>query len=318
MGKNFWEKLKKPFFVLAPMLDITDSPFRRIVSVCGKPDVFYTWFVSVDGLCSVGKDNILGRPNLKITKKERPIVVQLFGKDPEKFETAAKIVAKLGFDGIDINMGCPDKDVLKQGAGASLIKDIKLAKEIIRATKKGAGSASRRIPVSVKTRIGFLKSNEMEDWIRGILEEKPIALCVHGRTVKQGYGGEADWSAIKKIVDMAKGSGILIVGNGDVKSREDGTLKAKETGVDGIMIGRAILENPWIFSKNKKEISKKDKLKMLVKHASLFEKYYKDIKSFNNFKKYLRSYVSGFDGSKELRMKLMEAKNVEEIKEIVS
>jgi tRNA-dihydrouridine synthase len=136
MNQGFWKKLKKPFFALAPMLDITDSPLRQIISDCGNPDVFYTWFISVDGLCSTGKENILLRPNLKITKKERPIVVQLFGKDPEKFYESAKIVGKMGFDGIDINMGCPDKDILKQGAGAQLIKNPKLAREIIRATKR--------------------------------------------------------------------------------------------------------------------------------------------------------------------------------------
>ena len=315
MNNNFWEKLSKPFFCLAPMLDITDSPMRQIVSKCGKPDVFYAWFVSVDGLCSVGKNNILSRPNLEITRKERPIVVQLFGKDPEKFYESAKIMVKLGFDGIDINMGCPDKDVLKNGGGAALIKNPKLAREIIGATKRGAGSASRQIPVTVKTRIGFYKKDEMENWISELLEENLSAICVHARTCKQGYGGEADWNLIKKITEMAKESETLIIGNGDVKSREDGMEKAKEFGADGIMIGRAILNNPWIFNKKIETISKEEKFKILLKHAELFEKYYGDIKSFNNFKKYLRCYVSGFDGSKELRMKLMEAGNAKEIKD---
>lgn len=350
MNNNFWKKIPKPFFVLAPMLDITDSPFRQIVSQCGKPDVFFTWFVSVDGLCSAGKNNILIRPNLKITKKERPIVVQLFGKDPEKFEEAAKIVAKLGFDGIDINMGCPDKDVLKQGAGAELIKNPKLAREIIKAVKRGAG----KIPVSVKTRVGFYKSSEMKNWMGEILKEKPTVICLHARTAKQRYGGEADWKLIKEAVFLAKGSGTLIIGNGDVKSIEDGLRKAKESKAEGIMIGREILNNPWVFNKNndlhirpcqsdcygamtdnfiiappknriaiakcvslKDEVSKEEKIKMLIKHATIFERYYKNIKGFNNFKKYLKAYVSGFDGSKELRMKLMEAKNAKEVAKFI-
>ncbi|MFA5777194.1 MAG: tRNA-dihydrouridine synthase [Parcubacteria group bacterium] len=316
MNDNFWKKLPKPFFALAPMLDITDSPFRQIVSECGKPDVFYTWFVSVDGLCSVGKNNLLSTPNINFTEKEKPIVIQLFGKDPEKFFESAKIMAKLGFDGIDINMGCPDKDVLKQGAGAQLIKNPKLAREIIRATKRGAQSASRRIPVSVKTRVGFYKSDEMNDWIMELAREKPSAICLHGRTAKQKYGGTSDWKNISEAVRIMRGSGIIIIGNGDVKNMEEGRMKAEKSGADGIMIGREILNNSWIFDKNKKEISKDDKLKMLVKHAILFEKHYKNIRKFGNFRKYFKCYISGFEGAKEIRENLMKAKNGEEIKKI--
>jgi nifR3 family TIM-barrel protein len=317
MIQGFWKKLEKPFFVLAPMLDITDSPFRRVVAKCGKPDVFYTWFISVDGLCSVGKDNILMRPNLEITKKEKPIVVQLFGKDPEKFKESAKFLSKMGFDGIDINFGCPDKDVVKQGGGAALIKNPKLAREIIQATKKGAESAGRRIPVSVKTRLGFYKKIEAEEWIAEILKENVAAICIHGRTAKQGYGGEVDWNMIKKIAEIAKKNGTLIIGNGDIKNQEEGISKAREYGLDGMMVGRAVLSDPWIFSKEKKEISKDEKLKILTWHAAMFEKKYKNKKNFNNFKKYLRSYVSGFSGAKELRMKMMEAKSAGELKKIV-
>lgn len=313
MNQGFWKKLKKPFFVLAPMIDVTDSPFRQIIAQCGKPDVFYTWFVSVDGLCSEGKNNILDRPNTFFTKEEKPIVVQLFGKDPKKFFKSAKILSKMGFDGIDINFGCPDKDILKQGAGAELIRNPELAKEIIRETKRGAG----KIPVSVKTRIGYLKRDEMDDWIFGLLKEKPAAICIHGRTAKQGYGGESDWKAIACAAEIAKGSGTIIIGNGDVKDMEDGKRKALEFGIQGIMIGRAILGNPWIFNEKRKNFLKEEKFKMLLKHAELFEKAYENKKSFGNFRKYLKSYISGFLGSKELRMKLMEAKNSKEIKKII-
>jgi len=313
MNQGFWKKLKKPFFVLAPMMDVTDSPFRQIIAQCGKPDVFYTWFISVDGICSEGKANILNRPNTFFTKEEKPIVVQLFGKDPKKFFESAKILSKMGFDGIDINFGCPDKDILKQGAGAELIRNPELAKEIIRETKKGAG----KIPVSVKTRIGYLKKSEMDDWISGLLEEKPAAICIHGRTAKQGYGGESDWKTIAHAAEIAKGSGTITIGNGDIKDLEDGKEKALKFGTQGIMIGRAILGNPWIFNKKRKDFAKEEKLKMLIKHAEIFEKSYKDKKSFGNFRKYLKSYVSGFPGSKELRMKLMEAENSKEIKKII-
>lgn len=314
MENNFWKKLPKPFFCLSPMLDITDSPFRQIVAKCQKPDVFYAWFVSVDGLCSRGKENIMKNPNLNISKKEKPIVAQLFGKDPEKFEKSAKIMAKFGFDGIDINMGCPDKDILKQGAGAALIKDPKLAREIIEATKKGAGN----LPVSVKTRIGFYKKNEMDNWINEIISEKPASICLHGRTAVQKYAGEADWEVISKAVQFSKNRETLIIGNGDVKNRKEGILKAQESGVNGIMIGRGILANPWVFSKKEKIISQKEKMEMLEKHANLFEKYYREKKGFGNFRKYIRCYVWGFPEAKELRMKLMGAKNAEEIRRMIS
>jgi len=310
--------LKKPFFALAPMLDITDSPFRQIISEFGKPDVFYTWFISVDGLCSPGKDNILRQPNLKITRKERPIVVQLFGKDPKKFYKSAKILSRMGFDGIDINMGCSIKDVLKQGAGAELIKNPKLAREIIKAAKRGAESAGWRIPVSVKTRIGYYNSGEMKKWISEILKEKPAAICLHGRTAKQKWGGASDWKKIAEAAELAKRDRIIIIGNGDIKSREEGIIKAKETEVDGIMIGRAALSDPWIFKKSVlgKPASIGERIKYLIKHAKLFEKYYKGEKNFGNFRKFIRSYISGFAGSKELRIKLMEAKDSKDIKKM--
>jgi nifR3 family TIM-barrel protein len=318
MKNNFWKKLKKPFFVLAPMLDITDSPFRQIISECGKPDVFYTWFVSVDGLCSEGKDNILRQPNLNITRKERPIVVQLFGKDPEKFYESARILSRMGFDGIDINMGCPNRDVLKQEAGAELIKNPKLAREIIKAAKRGAESASWRIPVSVKTRIGYHNSNEMRDWILEILEEGPAAICLHGRTMKQKWGGISDWEKIAQAAELIRKSGTLLIGNGDIKSTEEGLVKIKETGVDGVMIGRAVLLNPWMFGKSIADEYTliKKRMEYLVKHAELFEKYYGDEKGFGNFRKYVRVYVSGFDGSKELRIKLMKARSPQDVRKM--
>ena len=188
---SFWKKLKKPIIMLAPMADVTDTVFRQIVAGCGRstgltvngPDVFFTEFVSCDGLCSKGKAKLL--KNLKFNKKiERPIVAQFFGSKPENFYKCAKLAQKLGFDGIDINMGCPDKKIEKQGAGAALIKTPKLAQQIIAETKRGAASAGRQIPVSVKTRIGFNKS-EIETWIPALLKAEPAAIILHGRTRKK-------------------------------------------------------------------------------------------------------------------------------------
>ena len=322
--KNFWKKLsqeKKPFFCLAPMADVTDSAFRQIIAKWGAPDVFFTELVSCDGLCSIGRSRLM--KDLEFTEIERPIVAQFFGSKPENFYESAKLAVKLGFNGIDINMGCPQKKILKQGAGAELIKNPGLAREIIRATKDGAGA----LPVSVKTRIGFNK-NEIEKWLPILIEEKPVAITIHGRTKKEMSKVLAHWDIIKKGVEIAKGSGVLIIGNGDIQNLEDGKKKAKESGVNGVMIGRAIFGNPWLFNLETKFPSKNERLETLLEHIKLFEKLYGETeenqkifgrraKSFALMKKHIKSYVTGFDGAKELRMKLMGVNNEEEIKKIL-
>lgn len=313
MSKNVWDKLKskKPFFVLAPMHDATDSAFRQVVLKCGQPDVFYTEFTPVDGLCS--KE---GRPKvmhyLKFSKKEKPLVAQFFGSNPEHFYESAKLAVKLGFDGIDINMGCAVPAIIKQGAGSALIKDPELAIKIIEATKKGAG----KLPVSVKTRIGYSK-NEIENWIPKLLSTNLSVIAIHGRTAKQAYGGEADWGAIKKAVELAKGSDVLIIGNGDIKSYEEGISRAKESGCDGVMIGRQALKNPWIFNTKKKSITPKDRLNILLYHLKIFEKTHLKQKGSAYFKKYVAGYISDFDGAKEMRVKMMETKTIEELKKVI-
>ncbi len=347
--KNFWEKLKEekqPFFCLAPMADVTDSAFRQVVAKYGKftlpdgsqeggPDVIFTEMVSCDGLCSVGREKLLKL--LEFSESERPIVAQLFGSKPENFYQSAQLVKELGFDGIDINMGCPQKNILKQGAGADLINHPNLAKEIIRATKAGAGD----LPVSVKTRIGFNK-NEIEAWLPALLEEQPAVITIHGRTKKEMSKVPAHWDVIKKGVEIAKGSGVLIVGNGDVQSVIDGQQKASESGVDGIMIGRAILGKPWLFKNlDVRRPSFEKRMEIVVEHIELFEKMYGETienqkvfgkrvskltvtnsskmngqvgraRNFNLMKKHIGAYLTGFDGAKELRIKLMKVDSGEE------
>lgn len=325
--KNFWEKLNRPFFVLAPMLDVTDTAFRQIIAKYGKPDVFWTEFVAVDGLCSDKGREKLKQNLLQFNKSERPIVAQLFGSKPRNFEKSAKIIATLGFDGIDINMGCPQKNILKQGAGAELIKHPELAKEIIKATKRGAGG----LPVSVKTRIGYNK-NEIETWISIILEEEPAILIIHGRTKKEMSKVSAHWDLIKEVREIRDKmkSKTLIIGNGDVLNLRDAEEKAKETGVDGIMVGRGIFGNPWLFNESVQVVAKKDKLKVALEHTKLFEKTFgenkKNLKLFKgkgrakNFalmKKHYKAYINGFEGAKELRIKLMEAENSKEAEKII-
>jgi len=320
--KNFWQNLKKPFFVLAPMADVADIAFRRLIikySEHGKshggPDVIYTEFVSVDGLVS-----LKGRPNtikdLRYYKMEQPIVAQVFGAKHENFAKCARIIKDLGFAGIDINMGCPHKKVEKQGAGAALIKNSQLARAIIRETKKGAGN----LPVSVKTRIGYNK-NIIKEWTSELLKEEIAAIAIHGRTRREMSEVPAHWDAIKEAVacrDKVKKE-TLIIGNGDVRSLADGQEKAAYSGVDGVMVGRGIFGNPWFFSQKTNYITTRQKLKALIEHAYLFEKLLikKQIKNFSVMKKHIKAYVSGFDGAKELRIKLMETESASEIEQVI-
>lgn len=305
MNPGFWKKLNKPFFVLAPMADVTDAAFRRVIAKYGKPDVFWTEFVSADGLCSPGR-KVLAR-DLEFSKKERPIVAQLFSSNPDKMREAAAICQKLGFDGIDINMGCPDRTIEKQGAGAAMIKNPTLARAIIRAAKEGAP----KLPVSVKTRIGYNK-NEIATWIPEILSEGVAALTIHCRTRKELSLVPARFEHIREVTALrdAIAPDTLIIGNGDVRDIADARAKAAEFGADGVMLGRAIFGNPWLFSSlHGKEITPTitEKLKVMVEHTKLFEKMLGDIKSFAIMKKHYKAYVNGFDGAKELRVRLMEA-----------
>lgn len=312
MKKNFWKKLKKPFFVLAPMADVTDIAKRQMLVKYGKPDVLYTEFVSADGFMSKGRE-VLAK-DLRYCENEHPLVAQFFGAKPENFYECAKVVREMGFDGFEINMGCPDRSVEKQGAGSALMKNPKLAREIIREAKRGAGD----MPVSVKTRIGYNK-NEIETWLPELLAEKPAVITIHGRTRKEMSEVAAHWDVIKRAVEIASGSGVIIVGNGDVQSLEDGLQKAKESGVDGVMVGRGIFGNPWFFNKkiSIENISLAERFAVMIEHAKLFERELTDIKGMHIMKKHYKAYVSGFDGARELRAKLMETESVKEVEEIV-
>ncbi len=310
---NFWNKLKKPIFVIAPMANVTDVAFRSMFAKYGKPDVMWTEFVSADGLCSPGRKVLL--KDLEFSENERPIVAQLFTGHPEKMYEAAKLVADLGFDGIDINMGCPDRAVEKQGSGAAHIKDMENAKAVIEAARRGAPN----IPVSVKTRIGYNKV-EIDTWIAFLLGLKLPALTVHLRTRKEMSDVPAHWELMPKIVALRNtiSPETLILGNGDVISIKDGKEKIKETGCDGVMVGRGIFGNPWFFSgKILSEISPKERLEVMLEHAKAFNELLGEHKNFAIMKKHFKAYVSGWDGAKELRVQLMEKDTFEEIEKIV-
>lgn len=322
---GFWKNLKKPIIVLAPMADVTDVAFRNLIAKYGKPDVMWTEFVSADGLIMAPDDNhdesgLSSKEkllkDLEFDKSEKPIVAQLFSSHPERMEKAAKLCQDLGFDGIDINMGCPDRSIEKQGCGSAMIKNPESAKEIIRAVKRGAPN----IPVSVKTRLGYNK-DQLEEWLPELLSEEPAVITIHARTRKEMSKVPARWERIKRAVEIRDElkKETLIFGNGDVTSLEDAYQKAKETGCDGVMIGRGIFGNPWRFNKEvdrDKDISIKERLEVMIEHTKVFEELLPH-KNFAVMKKHYKAYVDGFEGAKELRVRLMESKNSGEVEEIV-
>lgn len=308
---NFWHDLPRPFFALAPLADVTDAAFRRLIAKYGKPDVLWTEFVSADGLCSPGRKILLH--DLKFSESERPIVAQIFTGKPEKMEEAARLVADLNFDGLDINMGCPDAGVEKQGAGAALIKTPTLARELIRAAKRGVAN---RIPVSVKTRIGY-RENQLAEWLPELLAEEPAAVTIHARTRAEMSKVPARWADVQQAVEIRNNlkSQTLIIGNGDLVDLADARERVAATGADGGMLGRAIFGNPWLFSglhqrSVLKEAQRTDleKLAVLREHIQLFDEILGKIKSFAIMKKHFKAYIS----DKNLRLKLMNTNNAKD------
>lgn len=291
------------------MDDVTDLVFRQIVAENARPDVFFTEFTNCDGLCSAGKDKLL--PRLKFTDIQHPIVAQIWGTHPDTYRQTAQLCQELMFDGIDINMGCPEHNITRQGACSALINNPELAKELIQAVKDGAPN----LPVSVKTRLG-VKQIETERWISFLLEQDLAAITIHGRTAKEMSKSAVHWDEVKKAVDLRNQSGkeTLIIGNGDILSVEEGLQKISETGIDGIMIGRGIFHNPWIFEKSPNSHSIQDKIKLAIKHLQLFDETYGQTKNYNIMKKFFKSYINGFDGASEFRAKLMETQTAQEAK----
>ncbi len=306
--KFSWKNLKKPFFTLAPMEGATDTVFRQIIASCSPPDVYFTEFTNVQGLLSKGNRQVSQR--LKYSKKEKPIIAQIWGNNPEFFSKAAEEIVKMGFDGIDINMGCPERNIVKKGSCAGLIRTPELAKKIIEATRKSSG----KLPISVKTRIG---SSVIEpEWIEFLLKQKLDALTLHLRTVREMSKVPAHWERGKEFVELKNkiSPNTILIGNGDVENVAEGEEKVKETGFDGIMIGRGVLHDPYAFSKKKSlhNLSVKEKVALLNKHLDLFEKTWKNEKTFPPLKRYFKIYISGFDGASDIREKLMETNNIDE------
>ena len=307
-------KEKGCVFALAPMEGVTDTVFRQVLCDIGKPDLFFTEFLNVEGFCSKGRERVVHR--LDFENVEKPVVVQLWGNVPEYYAQTIEYVKELNPDGIDINMGCSVRDVLSSGRGSALINDRVLAKEIIDAVKGSVG----KLPVSVKTRIGFDKV-DTEGWIGFLLEQKLDMITVHGRLSKEAYSSPSRWDEISRSVRLRDSISpdTLILGNGDVKDINQASEYVKKYGVDGVMIGRAILNNPWLFSGRKPEdISKEERFEVLKKHLEIFEKERGDMDIFNSQKKYIKAYISNFNTAADMRIQLMTADSTSQVMQLLA
>lgn len=319
---SLWNSLPKPIFSLAPMEDVTDTVFRQILCRTGKPDIFFTEFTNVDGVASAGRDIVARR--LLFTKAEHPIIAQIWGMIPENYYKAAKEMVEMGFDGIDINMGCPQHDVVRHGACGALMKNHPLATELIQATKEGARSASSgqapNLSVSVKTRIGYSKI-QTEEWIGFLLGQNLDLITVHGRTVAEMSKVPTHWDETGKAVELRNtmNKPTLIFGNGDVLSLAEAKEKVEQYHLDGVMIGRGIFHNPWLFAGvDPASKTVKERLLLLEEHIRLYQQTWGSTKSFQILKKYFKIYLSDFDGASEMRQRFMETNSYDQALSLVS
>src|SRR5438445_68188 len=360
---SFWHDIPQPIIGLSPMDGVTDPAFRFIVARHGKPDVQVTEFVNVDEVCHGGE---AAWQQLQYAEIERPIVAQIYGADPDKFYQVAQLVCELGFDGVDINMGCPSKNVSARGCGAALIRNPVLAREMIRAVHAGVADwaaghrietiglrpkvvervgaltsvagwgqsrrdsdPKRRVPVSVKTRLGY-DAVVIEDWVSVLLEEQPEVISIHGRTLAQMYRGRADWGAIARAAKLIRETSTLVLGNGDVESLHDLVARVQETQVHGVLIGRGALGNPWIFrakdwakGEGKGEgdavgsVTLQERFQVALEHARYFESM-GGAPRFAAMRKHLGWYCTGFFKAAEVRSQMIRATSSQDVKRILA
>ncbi|MFA6005349.1 MAG: tRNA-dihydrouridine synthase [Patescibacteria group bacterium] len=338
----FWKELTKPIIAQAPMDGVTDAAFRFITDTYGHPSILFTEFTTVEGIMHNAVKPLRAFIH---HKTETPTVAQIFGGDQEKFYKVAFVAAEMGFDGVDINMGCPFKHITKGGAGAGLILQPKMAQNIVRSTQQGLKDWSEgkkiedadlpkeiieyvknyqkvnnlkvtryQLPVSVKTRVGYDKL-VTTDWIGALLETELNAISLHGRTLKQMYTGDANWEEIAKAAELVHKTDTLILGNGDVKSKKDAEMKIKDFGVDGVLIGRASFGNPWIFAGV--DASWQEHLKVALEHCRKFDELLPDMPFFP-LRKHLAWYCKGFDHAAEVRVRLLQTNSTGEVEKILS
>ncbi|HID4798599.1 TPA: tRNA dihydrouridine synthase [Staphylococcus aureus] len=313
MKENFWSELPSPFFILAPMEDVTDIVFRHVVSEAARPDVFFTEFTNTESFCHPeGIHSVRGR--LTFSEDEHPMVAHIWGDKPEQFRETSIQLAKMGFKGIDLNMGCPVANVAKKGKGSGLILRPDVAAEIIQATKAGG------LPVSVKTRLGYYEIDEWKDWLKHVFEQDIANLSIHLRTRKEMSKVDAHWElieAIKNLRDEIAPNTLLTI-NGDIPDRKTGLELAEKYSIDGVMIGRGIFHNPFAFEKEPREHTSKELLDLLRLHLSLFNKYEKDeIRQFKSLRRFFKIYVRGIRGASELRHQLMNTQSIAEARALL-
>ncbi len=356
---NFWHQIPRPIIGLSPMDGITDAPFRYITARHGGPDVTLTEFVNIQSALYAPRTLI---KDFTYSELERPVAAQIYGKTPELFYQVAQVVCELGFDGLDINMGCPAKNVAASGCGAALIRRPDLAREILRAAKAGiadwqrgqslaagglsaelieqieaareragrAAPARRAVPLSVKTRLGYDRVI-VEEWLDVLLPEGLAAVSLHGRTLEQGYKGAADWQAIARAVKLARGSGVLILGNGDVKDLRDARRRIVASGVDGVLIGRAAQGAPWLFRKKdaikaahfdepfftEPAVSLEERFAIVAEHSERFEQF-NGLSRFMAMRKHLTWYCRDFRGAAEMRGRMTRASSADEVRQMLA
>ena len=306
---DYWGQFKPGFSILAPMEGVTDIAFRQVVAKAARPDIFYTEFTNVNSYVSEkGRHNALER--LKYEPEEKPLVAQIWGTQPEMFLETAQALKQLGFDAVDINMGCPDRHVVATGGGSGLIRTPARAVEIIRSTKMAG------LPTSVKTRLGYTYVDEWRDWLATILRETPNALTVHLRTKKEMSKVEAHYELIPEILalknEISPATKLII--NGDFDRPSD-AQKYFDMGVDGVMIGRGVFRNPFCFEKEPHEHSREELIGLMRTHLDLYEKYV--LQSYDPLKHFYKIYINNFPGASDIRAKLMETKSIAEARAII-
>lgn len=307
---NFWDQFQDGFTCLAPMEGVTDIAFRQVVAKAARPDIFFTEFTNVNSYSSEkGRPNALER--LRYEPSEQPIVAQIWGKTPEMFMETVQAVKDLGYQAVDINMGCPERHVVATGGGSGLIRTPELATQILRAAQSIGG-----ITVSVKTRLGYSRVDEWRSWLSALLNEHPAALTVHLRTKKEMSKVDAHYELIPEIValknELSPETKLII--NGDIKSAAD-AQKFIEQGANGIMIGRGVFQNPYCFEREPKEHSREELLGLMRYHLDLYEKY--DLHPYDPLKHFYKIYINNFPGASDLRAELMQTKTIAEARAII-
>ena len=314
MKENFWAELPKPFFVLAPMEDVTDVVFRTVVAKAGRPDVFFTEFTNSESYCHPeGEKSVRGR--LIFTEDEQPMVAHIWGDNPDNFRKMSIGMAEMGFKGIDINMGCPVPNVATRGKGSGLILRPDTAAELIEAAKAGG------LPVSVKTRIGYTEVSEWKEWLTHILKQDIANLSIHLRTRKEMSEVPAHWELIPEIKalrdEIAPQTTLTI--NGDILDRQMGMELVEKYGVDGVMIGRGIFKNPFAFEKEPREHTTEEYLDLLKLQLDLQDQYAEQLpRSMSGLHRFFKIYVKGFRGAGELRNRLMQTKSTDEVRALLA